>query len=94
MTVLDVSDAGVLCCWIDKSGKPHDRVFPDEALIEAAAGNTITVVHREETPDVNEKGERVVWLEPPVVDRLTAMRGPSESYSDVILRLIELPQRA
>ena len=25
-----------------------------------------------------------------VADRLTAMRGPGESYSDVILRLIEL----
>ncbi len=36
---------------------------------------------------VNEKGERHVWLAPNVVDRLTSMRGPGESYSDVILRL-------
>ena len=28
-----------------------------------------------------------VWLAPDVVDRLRAMRRPSESYSDVILRL-------
>ena len=38
---------------------------------------------------VNEKGERLIWLEPSVVDRLRAMRGPGESYSDVILRLAE-----
>ena len=36
---------------------------------------------------VNEKGERLIWLEPNVVDRLGAMRGPGESYSDVILAL-------
>jgi hypothetical protein len=35
----------------------------------------------------NEKGERLIWLEPNVVDRLKAMRRPGESYSDVILRL-------
>jgi hypothetical protein len=33
------------------------------------------------------KGERMVWLDPPIVARLKAMRGPGESYSDVILRL-------
>jgi hypothetical protein len=36
---------------------------------------------------VNEKGERLIWLDPGVVDRLRAMRGPGESYSDVILRM-------
>ena len=37
----------------------------------------------------NEKGERLIWLEPGVVDRLRALRGPGEGYSDVILRLAE-----
>ena len=32
----------------------------------------------------------LVWLEAVVVDRLAAMRGPGESYSDVILRLVGL----
>ena len=41
-------------------------------------------------PQLNEKGQRLVWLEAAVVDRLAAMRGPGESYSDVILRLIEI----
>ncbi len=35
----------------------------------------------------NEKGERLIWLDPAVLARLKAMRGPGESYSDVILRL-------
>jgi hypothetical protein len=35
----------------------------------------------------NERGERYVWLPPNVVDRLRAMRGQGESYSDVILRI-------
>jgi predicted CopG family antitoxin len=32
----------------------------------------------------------MIWLEAPIVDRLAAMRGPGESYSDVILRLVEM----
>ena len=35
----------------------------------------------------NKTNERYVWLAPAVIDRLRAMRGPGESYSDVILRL-------
>jgi hypothetical protein len=35
----------------------------------------------------NELGERYVWLAPNVVDRLTALRDPGDSYSDVILRV-------
>ena len=37
--------------------------------------------------DPDAKGERYVWLAPNVVDKLTALRGPGESYSDVILRV-------
>jgi hypothetical protein len=36
---------------------------------------------------VNEKGERLIWLDRAVVDRLRSLRGPGESFSDVILRL-------
>jgi hypothetical protein len=38
----------------------------------------------------NEKGERVIWLEESVVNKLRAATGPGESYSDVILRLFEM----
>jgi hypothetical protein len=37
----------------------------------------------------NAKGERTVWLELRVVDRLRALRGRGETYSDVILRLAQ-----
>ena len=35
----------------------------------------------------NERGEKLIWLDRAVVDRLRSLRGPGESYSDVILRL-------
>jgi hypothetical protein len=35
----------------------------------------------------NQNGERLIWLEPNVVDRLRTLRGRGEDYSDVILRL-------
>ena len=36
---------------------------------------------------VDDKGERYVWLPRAVVERLWALRGPGESFSDVILRM-------
>ena len=33
------------------------------------------------------QGEKLIWLDGAVVDRLRALRGPGESYSDVILRI-------
>jgi hypothetical protein len=36
---------------------------------------------------VNEKGERLIWLERRMLDKLNSYRRPGESYSDVILRL-------
>jgi hypothetical protein len=35
-------------------------------------------------------GQRLIWLETPVVDCLDAMRGPGERYSDIILPLVEI----
>ena len=39
------------------------------------------------TPRPGPDGLMRIWLEREFVDRLAAMRGPGESYSDVILRL-------
>src|SRR5271163_268848 len=36
---------------------------------------------------VDANGERYIWLPRAVVDRLRSLRGPGESFSDVILRL-------
>jgi hypothetical protein len=41
--------------------------------------------------EANERGERLIWLEDAMADRLGAMRGPGESYSDVIVRLVQSP---
>lgn len=37
--------------------------------------------------EANAKGERKIWLEPHVVNKLRHLRGPGESYSDEILKL-------
>jgi hypothetical protein len=37
--------------------------------------------------EINERGERLIWLDHAVVARLRAMRGRGESYSDIILGL-------
>jgi hypothetical protein len=43
---------------------------------------------------LNSKGERRIWIEAAVADRLTAMGRRGESYSGVILRLAEIEGRA
>ncbi len=37
--------------------------------------------------EVDAKSQRVIWLEPSMANRLRALRGPGETYSDVIMRL-------
>jgi hypothetical protein len=44
-------------------------------------------------PQTDDKGERHIWLEPSVVNKLRAIRGPGERYSDVILRIAGETQR-
>jgi hypothetical protein len=39
--------------------------------------------------EANERGERLIWIEDAMADRLSAMRGPGEGYSEAILRLVE-----
>jgi hypothetical protein len=40
-------------------------------------------------PQPHGRGNVRIWLDRKFVDRLRAMRGPGESYSDVILRLVK-----
>ncbi len=42
----------------------------------------------------NERGEGLIWLEDAMAYRLSAMRGPGETISDAVLRLVELEARA
>jgi hypothetical protein len=45
-------------------------------------------------PEADERGERTVWLEDAMADRLGAMRGPDEGYSETILRVAAASTRA
>ena len=44
-------------------------------------------------PQTNAKGERMIWIEDHWLSKLCALRRPGESYSDVILRIVELGGR-
>jgi hypothetical protein len=44
-------------------------------------------------PEANARGERLIWVERIALDKLTQLRGPGESYSDVVLRLVEIEAR-
>jgi hypothetical protein len=62
------------------------RIAISQAAFEAIA-KTLRLGSVGYDNKVNEKGERLIWLDPGVVDRLRVLRGPGKSYSDAILRL-------
>jgi hypothetical protein len=59
------------------------RIAISAAALEAIEATLPVGFERE--PDDN--GERLIWLEPHILAKLKALRGPGESYSDVILRI-------
>jgi hypothetical protein len=62
------------------------RIAITEAAFAAVAA-TLSLARGCE-PEVDATGERLLWVDQAVADRLSAIRGPGESYSDLILRLI------
>jgi hypothetical protein len=62
------------------------RIAISEAAFEAIA-RTLPFGSVSFENQTNENGERLIWLEPRVVDRLRALRGRGEDWSDVILRI-------
>jgi hypothetical protein len=54
---------------------------------EAFEAIRATLPHSDAPPSKGHDGLIRIWLDRAVVDRLGQMRGPGESYSDVILRL-------
>jgi hypothetical protein len=54
------------------------RIAISQAAFDAI-GKTLALGSVSFENATNDKGERIVWLEPRVVDRLKAMRGPGES---------------
>jgi len=66
-------------------------MFPiaiSQAAFEAAAALPLGRIVYE--PERNAPGQRLIWVERLALDKLDALRGPSESHSDVILRLVEI----
>jgi hypothetical protein len=61
------------------------RISISRAAFEAIAATLPSNIGYERLRAPN--GDHHVWLEPRFVDRLRAMRGLGESYSDVILRV-------
>jgi hypothetical protein len=53
-----------------------------EAIAAALVLGTVAV-----EPERDQDGGVHIWLDPGVVAKLKALRGPGESYSDVILRV-------
>ena len=64
-------------CALSRSRRRRSRRLPDRSRSANVSFEN----------EANERGQRLIWLDRAVVDRLRAMRGPGESYSDVILRL-------
>jgi hypothetical protein len=62
------------------------RITISPAAFEATAA-TLTLGSMSFENATNERGERLIWLDHAVVDRLRSLCGPGESYSDVILRI-------
>jgi hypothetical protein len=63
------------------------RISISQAAFDAVAA-TLPLGSVAYEKELSSTGQCFVWLEPVVINRLRAMRGPGESYSDVILRLI------
>ena len=63
------------------------RISITPAAFQAIAATLPSSVGVEQNCAPN--GDYFIWLDPRYVDRLREMRGPGESYSDVILRLAE-----
>ena len=68
---------------------PHgpDRDHPSRVRTAIVATLPLGSVGYENA--TNEKGERLIWLERRMLDKLNSYRRAGESYSDVILRLAE-----
>jgi hypothetical protein len=65
------------------------RIAISQAAFDAISA-TLPVGSVMYEPQTNAKGERMIYVEEKWLDKLAAMRGPGESYSDAILRLVEI----
>jgi len=57
------------------------------AIAETLPLGSVGVQPEDQRAPGTDQGERHIWLDEGVVNKLKFLRGPGESYSDVILRL-------
>jgi hypothetical protein len=65
---------------------PMIRIAITQAAFEAIA-RTLPLGNVGFEDNTNEEGQRLIWLDRAVVDRLRSLRGVGESFSDVILQM-------
>ena len=71
-----------------KNSVPLIRIAITAAAFEAIKATVpVGSVGYEAEAEADERGERYVWLDDAMADRLGAMRGPGESFSDAIIRI-------
>jgi hypothetical protein len=86
MRAIHGNDAPAIACKARCTPRNHAPLAITQAAFEAIA-STLPLGSVSYENETNERGERLIWLEWAVVDRLRAMRGDGQSFSDVILRL-------
>jgi hypothetical protein len=70
----------------DKIPAPMIRIAITAAAFDAIAA-TLPLGSVGFERDLTTRGERLIWIERLWLNKLDALRGPTESYSDVIFRL-------
>ena len=85
-----IADPGAICAIVPPDFGDRIRRMIRIAITPAAyaaIAATLALGTVAVEPDRAEDGSVHIWLDQGVVARLKALRGPGESYSDVILRL-------
>jgi hypothetical protein len=78
------NDAPAIACKARGTPRNHAPLAISQAAFNAVT-STLPLGSVGYENATNERGERLIWLDRAVVDRLRSLRGPGESYSDVIL---------
>jgi hypothetical protein len=78
---------GDCCCPTGGRDRTHQEAY--DAIVATLQRDAVA-----RRPIGKAKGEYLIHLDAKTVDRLTALRHPGESYSDVIVRLAELSKQA
>ena len=80
------NDAPAIACKARGTARNHAPLAITQVAFEAIA-STLPLGSVGYENEVNERGERLIWLDRAVVSRSRAIRGHRESFRDVILRL-------